>query len=153
MALTRDITPFSLHFRPGLSGSVSHRSRPQSTRVERLQKKRLEQREQLDEAAQELLNHFNHRNMDALLKSVRFTLENLRKRISASAMSSYVKATSKNEKQARPFFACYAVLAIPNVVMQPALDEVQQAVNKAAHLVISVSKGVSQWNKERRTGA
>ena len=120
--------------------------------MERLHKKRLEQREQLEEAAQELLNHFNHRNMDALLKSVRFTLENLRKRISASAMSSYVKATTKNEKASRPFFACYAVLAIPNVVMQPALDEVQQAVNKAAQLVISVSKGVSQWNKERRTG-
>lgn len=34
--------------------------------------------------------------------------------------------------------------------MQPALDEVQQAVNKAAQLVIGVSKGVSQWSKERK---
>ena len=31
--------------------------------------------------------------------------------------------------------------------MSPALDEVQQAVNKAAQLVISVSKGVSKWHK------
>ena len=73
-----------------MSGSTSHRSRPQSTRVERLQKKKLEQKEQMEEAAQELLNHFNHRNLDALLKSVRYTLEGLRKRISASTMSSYV---------------------------------------------------------------
>jgi dynein heavy chain len=34
--------------------------------------------------------------------------------------------------------------------MQPALDEVQQAVNKAAQMVIAVSKGVSLWNKDRR---
>ena len=37
--------------------------------------------------------------------------------------------------------------------MQPALDEVQQAINKAAQMVVSVSKGICQWNKDRkRTG-
>ena len=69
---------------------MSQRSRPQSTRAERLAKKRVEQREQIEEAAQELLNHFNHRNLDAVLKAVRYTLEGLRKRITASSMSSYV---------------------------------------------------------------
>ena len=34
--------------------------------------------------------------------------------------------------------------------MQPALDEVQQAVNKAAQAVLGVSKGVGQWSKERK---
>lgn len=53
----------------------------------------------------------------------------------------------KDKKETRPFFKAYAVLAIPNVVMSPALDEVQQAVNKAALKVISVSKGVSKWHK------
>lgn len=53
----------------------------------------------------------------------------------------------KDKKETRPFFKAYAVLAIPNVVMSPALDEVQQAVNKAAQKVISVSKGVSKWHK------
>ena len=52
----------------------------------------------------------------------------------------------------RPFFRTNAVLAIPNIIMQPTLDEVQQSLNKAAHLVLSVSKGVAQWNKERRKG-
>jgi hypothetical protein len=33
----------------------------------------------------------------------------------------------KDKKETRPFFKAYAVLAIPNVVMSPALDEVQQA--------------------------
>ena len=50
----------------------------------------------------------------------------------------------------RPFFKCDAVLAIPNVVMAPALDEVQQIVNKAAQMIISVSK-VSEQSKHLQT--
>lgn len=42
-------------------------------------------------------------------------------------------------------------LAIPNIVMQPTLDEVQQVVNKAVQMVVGVSKGVMQWSKERKS--
>ena len=49
-----------------------------------------------------------------------------------------------------PFFKCNAVLTIPTISMQPALDEVQQAVNKAAQMIINTAKGVSQWSKERK---
>lgn len=49
-----------------------------------------------------------------------------------------------------PFFQCDAVLAIPNIVMQPPLDEVQGAVSKAAQLIVQVASGVSQWSKDRR---
>ena len=34
--------------------------------------------------------------------------------------------------------------------MHPALDEVQQALNKAVQNVISVSGAVAQWSKERK---
>lgn len=40
-------------------------------------------------------------------------------------------------------------LAIPNIAMVPALEEVQQALNRAVECVVSVSKGVGQWSKER----
>ena len=57
------------------------------------------------------------------------------------------------KKDSRPPFKTFATLAIPNITMQPALDEVQQAINKAAQMVVSVSKGICQWNKDRkRTG-
>lgn len=102
----------------------------------------------MEEAAQELLNHFNYRNMDALLKVTRNILEAMRKRISSSTVS--YTLVEKEDKNHSPFFKCFAVLAIPIIVMQPALDEVQQAVNKAAQMIINVSKGVSQWNKDRK---
>lgn len=35
--------------------------------------------------------------------------------------------------------------------MVPALEEVQQALNRAVDCVVSVSKGVGQWSKERIT--
>ena len=40
-------------------------------------------------------------------------------------------------------------LSIPNIAMVPALEEVQQALNRAVECVVSVSKGVGQWSKER----
>ena len=63
-----------------------------------------------------------------------------------------ISDSSSNDakKDSCPFFRCNAVLSIPNIIMQPALDEVQQVVNKAAQMVVSVSKGVAQWSKERK---
>lgn len=46
-------------------------------------------------------------------------------------------------------FRVNGTLSIPNISMVPALEEVQQALNRAVECVVSVSKGVSQWSKER----
>ena len=47
-------------------------------------------RENLEEAAMELLAHFNHRNVDALLKVTKNSLEALRKRITSSSLVHYL---------------------------------------------------------------
>uniref|UniRef100_A0A8C7CXQ0 Dynein axonemal heavy chain 5 n=1 Tax=Oncorhynchus kisutch TaxID=8019 RepID=A0A8C7CXQ0_ONCKI len=49
----------------------------------------------------------------------------------------------------QPIFRTSVTLSIPNIAMVPALDEVQQALNRAVECVVSVSKGVGQWGKER----
>lgn len=46
--------------------------------------------EVMEEEAQELLSHFNHRNVDALLRLTRNTLETLRKRIHASSLMHFL---------------------------------------------------------------
>ena len=53
----------------------------------------------------------------------------------------------EGKRDYRPFFRCDAILVIPAVCMSPALDDVQQTVNKAAQAIINVSKGISQWSK------
>jgi dynein heavy chain len=71
------------------SRSGSKLSRPQSTRPD-LAAKRRQQRDNMKEAAEELLAHFSHRNLDALIKVTRNTLEGMRKRITSSSMVHYI---------------------------------------------------------------
>ncbi|KAI2655575.1 Dynein axonemal heavy chain 5 [Labeo rohita] len=106
----------------------------------------------MEEEAKELLSHFNHRNVDALLRLTRNTLETLRKRIHASSLMHFLEADSSSRQKGsgqQPIFRVGVCLAIPNIIMVPGLDEVQQALNRAVDCVVSVSKGVGQWSKER----
>ncbi|KAJ8415685.1 hypothetical protein AAFF_G00402420 [Aldrovandia affinis] len=124
---------------------------PHSPPVRRRRKKDL--MEVMEEEAQELLSHFNHRNVDALLRLTRNTLEALRKRIHASSLLHFLAESDSPTRQKgsgqQPIFRANVSLSIPNIVMVPALDEVQQALNRAVECVVSVSKGVGQWSKER----
>ncbi|XP_059149715.1 dynein axonemal heavy chain 5-like isoform X1 [Physella acuta] len=135
------------------SRAGSRKSRPVSSKLNAAAKKKKEMRENIEESAMDLLTHFNNRNLDALLKATRNTLESLRKRITSSSMAHYIGDSSlygDQKRDSRPFFRTNATLAIPQIVMHPALDEVQQALNKAVQNVISVSGAVAQWSKERR---
>ena len=46
-------------------------------------------------------------------------------------------------------FRANVILSIPSVGLVPALDEVQQALNRAVDHVVSANKGVGQWSKQR----
>uniref|UniRef100_G1N2L4 Dynein axonemal heavy chain 5 n=1 Tax=Meleagris gallopavo TaxID=9103 RepID=G1N2L4_MELGA len=50
---------------------------------------------------------------------------------------------------AHPIIKTSINLSIPNIVMKPSLDEVQQTLNKAVDSIVKVMKGVGQWSKER----
>lgn len=48
--------------------------------------------------------------------------------------------------------ACFStdvVLAMPNVTMQPSLDDVQQGLNRAAQAVLTTFKSVIQWGQRQ----
>lgn len=53
-------------------------------------KKKRDLMEVMEQEAQELLSYFNHRNVDALLKLTRNTLEMLRKRIHTSSLMHFL---------------------------------------------------------------
>lgn len=118
------------------------------TQAQIQRKKKREQRLAMDENAKELLNFFSHKNLESIIKLIKSTLEKLRKRITATQTMNYINPNEKTKKE-KPVFKCFAILAIPNITMQPALDDVQQSLNRAVQLVIGVSKYISLWNKER----
>ncbi|KAL8182704.1 UNVERIFIED_CONTAM: hypothetical protein K2H54_062241 [Gekko kuhli] len=116
-----------------------------------LTKRKKKEIEMLEEEAQELLSHFSHHNIDSLLKVTRNTLEAMRKRVQASSVITFLdnKSVSKQKLSVQPIFKASIFLSIPNFAMVPALDEVQQTLNKAVDSIVNVMKGVGQWSKER----
>ncbi|XP_013856333.1 dynein heavy chain 5, axonemal, partial [Austrofundulus limnaeus] len=104
-----------------------------------------EDTEKVEAAAQELLYFFSHHTADALLRVTRNTLEMICKRTHSESDSLSLGKSSGQQ----PILRVNVNLSIPDIVMVPALEEVQQALNQAVDCVVSVSKGVSQWSEDR----
>ncbi|GAB5567371.1 dynein axonemal heavy chain 8 isoform X1 [Prionailurus iriomotensis] len=104
----------------------------------------------LEEEACGLLSHFNHLNTDALLKVTRNALEAIRKRIHSCNMVNFrdSNSTSKRKQNSLPIFRADITLAIPNIAMAPALEDIQQTLNKAVECIVNVTKGIRQWSSE-----
>ena len=118
-------------------------------------RRRKDQRDAVEEVANDLLAHFSHRNLDSLVKVTRHALESLRRRLTQkSPLSLYGSSSRQGGTDSKgPFFRVDSVLTIPNVSIQPTIEEVQHAVNKGAQMIVGVSKGVTQWTKRNDKAA
>ncbi|XP_071768037.1 dynein axonemal heavy chain 8-like [Centroberyx gerrardi] len=56
---------------------------------------------------------------------------------------------SKSESELVTLIKSEVHLVIPNVVMIPTLDDIQQAINRLVQLVLEVSRGVACWGQKR----
>ncbi|CAF3537957.1 unnamed protein product [Rotaria sordida] len=108
-----------------------------------LRHRRKQKKEYLQNAITELLHYFSHQNLDAIIKVIRITLEKIRKRIASTFIY------DQNYREV-PIFKVFAELIIPNITLQPQIDEVQSYLNKAIHTIINISKNISQWSKDRK---
>ena len=116
-------------------------------------KRKREMKDYLTEEAQELLSYFNHRNIDAIVRVTKATLDAMRKRVTVSSTLHYVEASllaKDSQNFNTPLFKSFMTLAIPNITMQPALDEIQQTLNRAAQKVVDVARSIQQWDKTCR---
>ncbi|KAI0213081.1 Dynein heavy chain 8, axonemal [Lamellibrachia satsuma] len=103
---------------------------------------------------EELFMFYSHKCFEALLKSTKSSLEMLRKRcLLNSRRSSIGYSANTSEEDAKDngmkhcFFLAYMILAIPNIEIQPTLDEIQAALNKAVQMILNVSKYVKRWGQ------
>eukprot|EP00794_Sanderia_malayensis_P018805 gene18805-20701_t len=113
-------------------------------------KRKRDTKEYLEEHAFELLAHFNARNVEAIIRVIRNTLDAMKKRVSATVSVNYVESSmgiKEEVSQSTAFFRSDIVLTIPNITIQPALDEIQQSINKSAAMVVCVAKGIEQWQE------
>ncbi|CAG0887043.1 unnamed protein product [Darwinula stevensoni] len=117
-------------------------------------KRRRELKERIDHAASELRRYYNMRILEVLVKITRNALDEIRKRVlhvrpepdgSPAPPSSLGLGESST-----PMFSLSTHLSIPQVKVQPSVDEVQDTIIKGAMVIISVSKGVCQWIKHQK---
>lgn len=97
---------------------------------------------------QDMFIHFRHRNLEALIASVRGTLDNLRRCITTSTSRSVTRPYGVNlDDSTHPtaFFQTDLILSIPNIVMHPSLEDMQNTVNQAVHYICEVGQHVEQW--------
>uniref|UniRef100_A0A8D0F655 Dynein axonemal heavy chain 8 n=1 Tax=Strix occidentalis caurina TaxID=311401 RepID=A0A8D0F655_STROC len=85
----------------------------------------------------EIVAYFSHQLLDSLQKATRLSLDSLKKRI----------FVSNKPEEVASFLKAEVHLAIPNVVIVPSLDDIQQAINRVIQLILEVSRGVAQWGQ------
>ncbi|KAJ3091620.1 Dynein heavy chain 5, axonemal [Quaeritorhiza haematococci] len=90
--------------------------------------------------------HFNSQIIEALVQCTKGSLDMLRSRLGTyTSTNQYGGASSgtlikSSGPTQRPFFKAELVLLIPNAVLQPKLEDIQGALNKAASMVLDVAK-------------
>ncbi|XP_044913422.1 dynein axonemal heavy chain 8 isoform X4 [Felis catus] len=91
----------------------------------------------------EVYAFFSHQLLDSLQKATRLSLDTMKRRIFVS--SQYGRRRSEDVIS---FIKTEVHLAIPNVVMVPSLDDIQQAINRMIQLTLEVSRGVAHWGQQ-----
>ncbi|XP_027380865.1 dynein heavy chain 8, axonemal isoform X2 [Bos indicus x Bos taurus] len=93
----------------------------------------------------EVYAFFSHQLLDSLQKATRLSLDTMKRRIFVA--SPYGR---KRSEDVISFLKSEVHLAIPNVVMVPSLDDIQQAINRMIQLTLEVSRGVAHWGQQSR---
>ena len=76
------------------------------------------------------------------ITGTRLSLDAIKRRL--QIFNKYSKDADKMDSKP-PLFRADIVLAIPNVVMKPSLDDLQSALNKAVQLILKTSQDIPQW--------
>ena len=100
-----------------------------------------------------LLEHFEHLNLDTLIKLTRNTLEKIRRRVTPPSSLLYGDASTHRKHDHRPAFKVHLALAIPNIMLKPRLEDIQTSLNTTVQLILSVHKTVYQWGQVRELPA
>ena len=96
-----------------------------------------------------ILEHFEQRNIDVLIKLTRNTFESIRRRVTPPSSLLYGESADHKKTDVRPAFKVDLALAIPNVMLKPRLEDIQQSLNATVQCIVGVHKKVYQWGQER----
>ncbi|GAB1610879.1 dynein axonemal heavy chain 5 [Argonauta hians] len=85
-----------------------------------------------------MLSYFTQKNTDAFVKCTRTSLGLLKKTLQSNTL--YTKS-----KPTQGLFMSHIYLEIPDVVLKPSLEELQQGLNKSLNIIINMSQNIEPW--------
>ena len=97
------------------------------------------QRREMRPAYETVYGYYNSQSFEALVQNTKASLDILKARLGSSGSTQYGKNPHK------PFFRTELVLSIPNIVLQPRLEDIQLSLNRVTGLILDVSKKVNNW--------
>jgi len=104
-----------------------------------------------DEQAQKLSDHYQRLMYLAILNATKHSFFALKKRLSNRSSNTFAGALL-TEKPQPPFFDLNVELSLPNVTINPGLEEIQAAINRCGLNVLRCSKRICQWGQDRKSG-
>eukprot|EP01135_Chromosphaera_perkinsii_P008183 Nk52_evm5s1178 gene=Nk52_evmTU5s1178 len=105
--------------------------------------------EEINNECKDLQAHFNQKLLDGLIRCTRGSLDMIKKKLTPVVADRYGMKKNIPVQAEVPFFETNISLVIPNIVVSPTLDDIQQALNKSAVSILNVSKGIYQWSQDR----
>lgn len=72
----------------------------------------------------------------------RLSLDSIKRRV--QSLNRYARGELSDD-QKPPLFKADIILAIPNVVMRPTLEDIQSSLNKSVQVILKMSESVPQW--------
>ncbi|XP_072911453.1 dynein axonemal heavy chain 8-like [Hemitrygon akajei] len=97
----------------------------------------------------ELYVHFSRQLLDALVKSTHLSLEIIKRRIFNTYDGRGQYGYLNNVEEFAPFLKVEVLLAIPNVVFVPNLDEIQHGINRTIQMILEINRKVHQWRQSK----
>eukprot|EP00741_Cyanophora_paradoxa_P017811 tig00021017_g17202.t1 len=95
-----------------------------------------------DEDIQKLRDYYSRLMFQAILQATKASFTVLKKRLGSRSSGGFLYVE-------RPFFDVNVELSIPNVSMNPSLDDIQASINRTAIAILRASKKLYAWGEKR----
>lgn len=112
-------------------------------------KRKHEQQSKMQQEAEVLYDYYQQTNIDTLVQLFRNSMETLRKRVAFASALGYTEFSADEKKEHHPLFVADIILSLPNLVMKPSLDEIQQTMNHIVQTILSILKNIYCWGQVR----
>ena len=108
----------------------------------------------VNSAAKEIRKNYSKKVSDKLISLIRATLRVLAKHFNSVVGETPIQETKMDFEEDNSsgdiVFVLSTYLNLPHVEVKPSIDEVQNMLNQAGKIIVSVTKGVGQWRQIKK---